>query len=117
MVNYYNSATGEYNYLNKQDSLIKTHLQLTTAELDSLHKNASNLGFWDFPDQELNDSTAASVNNMAPRYFIKFNYKRKSKEVTYDANFNGPAKLVEANKAMVAKILDVLDNAEERQKK
>ena len=115
MVNYYNSTTGEYNYLNKHDSLIKTHLKLTLADLDSLHKNAGNLGFWDFPDHEL--SSAANTDNKAPRYFIQFSYKRKSKQVTFDANYIGPVKLVDANKEMISKIMDILSNAEERQQK
>jgi hypothetical protein len=114
MVNYYNSATGERDYLNKKDSLIKTSLQLTVADLDSLHKNASNLGFFDFPEQELNNDTTNPGFDKAPRYVIQFNYKRKSKQVTFDANYNGPARLVDANKGLITKIKDILSNAEER---
>jgi len=117
MMNYYNSTTGEYNYLNKKDSLIKSHLLLTNADLDSLHKNARNLGFWDFPETELSADTTSDRSKDVPRYSIQFNYKRKSKHVLFDANYNGAAKLVDANKDMIKKITDILNNARERQNK
>jgi len=117
MVNYYNSATGEYDYLNKHDSLVKTHLVLTKLELDSLHVDARHLGFWDFPEMEVNIDSTSPGFDKAPRYFMQFNYKRKTKEVTFDANYNGPLKLIDANKVMIKKITGILSEAEERQKK
>ncbi len=117
MLNYYNSATGEYDYLNKNDSLIKTHLYLTRLELDSLHVDARQLGFWDFPEMELNTDSASPGFGKAPRYFIQFNYKRKSKQVLFDADYNGPLKLIDANKVMIQKITNILSEADERQNK
>jgi hypothetical protein len=117
MVNYYNSATGEYDYLNKHDSLIKTHLYLTKLELDSLHVDARQLGFWDFREEELNNDSTSPGFDKAPRYFMQFNYKRKSKQVLFDANYNGPLKLIEANRVMIKKIKDILGEARERQNK
>ena len=115
MVNYYNSATGEYDYLNKRDSLVKTQLHLTNGDIDTLHKDAAELGFWDFPSNELDyDSTHAGFGQ-APRYVIQFNYKRKSKQVQFDASFSGPIKLIDANKVMIKDITKVLSRAEERQ--
>ena len=116
MVNYYNSATGEYDYLNKHDSLIKTHLVLTNLELDSLHVDARHLGFWDFPEMELNTDSASPGFGKAPRYFMQFNYKRKSKTVLFDADYNGPIKLIDANKVMIKKITEILTEAQDRQK-
>jgi len=117
MVNYFNSTTGEHDYLNKKDSLIKSHLVLTTADLDSLHKAARSLGFWDFPNYELSADTTSDEGKHVPRYSIEFNYKRKVKHVLFDASFKGPDKLVDANKGMIKKIMDILSNAEERQNK
>jgi len=37
--------------------------------------------------------------------------------VLFDASFKGPDKLVDANKGMIKKIMDILSNAEERQNK
>ncbi len=117
MVNYYNSATGEYNYLNKHDSLIKTHLVLEKADIDSLHKYASHLGLWDFPSDETNNNTKDPRYNTAPRYYIEFNYTKKSKKVTFDDNFYGPDKLVDANKGLIKDIISVLSYANERERK
>ena len=115
MLNYYNSVTGEYNYVNDRDSLVKTHLTLTQGELDTLHKAARILGFWDFPNNEtMADSTNPAYKSV-PRYIIQYNYARKNKHVVYDANFNGPDKLVEANKVLIKDIQSVLTKAEQRQ--
>jgi len=117
MLNSYNSVTGEYNYLNNKDSLIKTHLNLTHAELDSLHKAAADFGFWDFPDVELNTDTTNPNRDKVPRYDIQYAYKRKSKHVQFDASFKGPDKLVDANRGLITKIRNILSAANERQKK
>lgn len=117
LTNKYNSATGEYQYLNTRDSLIKTHLYLNKSELLYLHRKASDLGFWDFPVNELNNDTV-KFNGVKPtRYFMQFNYQRKSKTVKFDASYTGPQKLVEANQIMVKEILKVLNEAEDREKK
>src|ERR1700744_2648399 len=102
MVNYYNSITGEYDYLNKKDSLIKTLLFLTAADIDSLHKAASIQGLWDFPDDEtsLPDSTKLGYKDLE-RDYIEYNYLHKSKKVTFDANYGGPVRLIDANKELV----------------
>jgi len=117
MFNTYNSATGEYQYLNNRDSLVKTHLYLSKDELLVLHRKASDLGLWDFPSTELNDDTAVHAAVKPLRYYIEFNYKRKSKKVVFETNYNGPAKLVEANVVLIKEIKKVLAEAEDREKK
>jgi hypothetical protein len=114
MVNYYNSETGEYDYLTKKDSLKKINMKLTATDIDSLHTAARELGFWDFPTNEVNNDTASANYKMVPRYFIEYKYKRKTKQVMFDANFNGPEKLVDANRVLVIRIMNVLNNAERR---
>src|SRR4051812_11040415 len=49
LINKYDSKTGNYQYVNTHDSVIKMHLKLTRLELLYLHRKASELGFWDFP--------------------------------------------------------------------
>src|SRR5437879_1724538 len=56
MVNKFNSKTGEYQYLNVRDSLVKKHLRLNKDDLLYLHRKAADLGFWDFPADETGDS-------------------------------------------------------------
>jgi len=117
LVNTYNSLTGEYQYLNKRDSLIKTNLLLTKDELLYLHRKAAELGFWDFPPNELNNDTVKFKGARPPRYYIEFNYLRKSKKVLFDANFDGDVRLKDANEHVIKEIMHVLADAEDSQKK
>ena len=117
MVNKYNSATGEYQYLNKHDSLIKVYAPLTIKDEKYLHQKAAELGFWDFPSKELNSDSAKLKGEKPPRYYIEFNYKRKSKKVIFDSAYDGDYRLVDANKHLIEEILHMLADAEERQKR
>ncbi|TWI98190.1 hypothetical protein JN11_03269 [Mucilaginibacter frigoritolerans] len=117
LVNTYNSLTGEYQYLNKKDSLVKTNLLLTKDDLLYLHRKAADLGFWDFPSKELNSDTTGFHGRKAPHYYIEFNYERKSKKVLFDASFNGDDRLKDANVNLIKEIMHVLADAEDRKKK
>lgn len=117
LLNKYNSATGEYQYLNKHDSLVKTHMLLTADDKLVLHQKAAQLGFWDFPTDERNTDTSHLHGARPPRYIIQYNYLHTSKKVVFDANYLGPQKLVDANLQMIKEIQAVLDGAEARQKK
>jgi hypothetical protein len=115
MVNTYNSATGDYQYLNRKDSLVKTNLPLHSSDLLYLHRKAAELGFWDFPVQELGDSS--KIKGKPLRYYIEFNYQRKSKKVWFDESFDRDLKLKDANKTFINEIQRVLGEAEEKNKK
>jgi hypothetical protein len=117
LLNKYNSATGEYQYLNKRDSLVKVQMFLTRSELLYLHQKAGELGFWNFPSDESNKDTTNLRGAKPPRYIIEFNYLRKKKRVIFDANYSGPEKLVDANNIMIKQIQSVLNEAEGRLKK
>jgi hypothetical protein len=115
LVNKYDSKTGNYQYVNRRDSLIKMHLRLTNDDLLYLHRKAADLGFWDFPSNEVADSVKAK--NKSIRYVIEFKYKKKSKRVVFDSQFVGDPKLVDANITLIKEIKQSLITAEERQKK
>ncbi|ASU34511.1 hypothetical protein [Mucilaginibacter xinganensis] len=116
LLNKYNSKTGEYQYLNKRDSLVKMNLLLPKSDLLYLHRKAADLGFWDFPSNETGDS--AAFKGVKPtRYYIEFNYQRKSKKVLFDESFNGDPRLKDANENLVKEIIHVLADAEDRKKK
>ena len=117
MVNKYNSATGDYQYLNKHDSLVKKRVYLTTSDLLYLHRKAAELGLWDFPSKELSTDSTDLKGRKLPRYYMEFNYKRKSKKVIFDPAYNGDYRLVDANKHLIQEILHIIADAEERQKK
>jgi len=117
LLNQYNSATGEYQYLNRQNQLVKTHLYLTRNDLLYLHNKAAEAGFWDFPAKELNTDTTNSNGAKPFEYLIEFDYQHHSKKVLFDANYDGPQQMVLANRQLIQEIENVISEADERQKK
>jgi hypothetical protein len=113
LVNKYDSKTGDYQYLNAHDSLIKKHMPLRNDDLLYLHRKAAEMGFWNFPEVEVNDSMKIKGIN-SPHYLIQFNYTHKSKKVLFDEAFDGDPKLKSANEEMIKEIEKVLGDAEDR---
>ncbi len=111
--NSYNSATGEYRYLNDKDSLIIKHIALSAKDKKFLDSNADLQGFWNLPDVVANNE-ADIKNPKILRYFMKFNYQKKSKEVTYFPNFNGNVRMKNAAALMQKVIEQQLVDAEEK---
>ena len=88
---------------------------LPKSDLLYLHRKAADLGFWDFPANETGDS--AKIEGQKPvRYYIEFNYQRKSKKVMFDQSFNGDSRLKDANNNLIQEIIKVLADAEDRKK-
>jgi len=116
LVNKWNSKTKDYQYLTEHDSLVKMKLHVRNDDLLFLHRKAAELGFWNFPNVEENDSLKAK-GTKTPHYLIEFNYKHKSKKVLFDEAFNGDPKLKDANQQMIKLIQQVLNTEEEREKK
>ncbi|MFI5453441.1 hypothetical protein ACHMWN_14940 [Pedobacter sp. UC225_61] len=114
--NSYNSATGEYKYLNDKDSLIVKHVELNARDKKYLDSNADEQGFWNLPDIVANNENDIK-NSKAPRYFMKFNYQKKSKEVTYLSDFEGNIRMKNAAVQMQKIIEQSIIDAEERAKK
>lgn len=111
--NSYNSTTGEYKYLNDKDSLVIKHIELTQRDKKFLDSNADVQGFWNLPDIVANSE--ADLNNPKMlRYFMKFNYEKKSKEVTYFPNFDGNPKMKSATAQMQKIIEQYLADSEQK---
>lgn len=115
LLNQYNSATGVYQFLDRSNHVQKKTMFLTADDLLYLHRKAAELGFWDFPENEINKDTV-NTNGIKPIIFsVEFNYQHKSKRVLFSSDFNGPKPLVEENRALIDQIQQVLKDAEERQ--
>lgn len=113
MINKFDSKTGKYQYANKRDSLIQMSLKLRKDDLLYLHRKATEYGFWNFPD-EMTSTGIADTAKSNVRFFLKFNYKEKSKQMLFDTDFKGDPKLYDAAKTMVAEVQRVLNDAEDR---
>jgi hypothetical protein len=111
--NKYNSATGEYQYLDSKDSLVKTNVKLRKDDIIYLHNKASELGFWNFPEVISNYNTDVSKTTVL-RYVLQFNYKRTSKKVTYLSDFNETPKLRDLAVQMKTLVEQTVNDAEDR---
>ena len=116
LLNKYNSKTGDYQFVDARDSLIKSHLKLNKDDLLYLHRKAAELGFWDFPGDMRSDDTSAMAKSKNVRYYIQFKYKRKTKTVVFDATFNGKPSLKDAAERLVKELQTTMANAESRGK-
>lgn len=111
--NSYNSATGEFKYLDKNDSLINRNIKLTTRDVKYLDSIADVQGFWNLPSVIANNESELNDKRQL-RYVIRFNYQKKSKEVTYFPSFNGNEKMKSAASKMQKEIeLTLIDKEEE----
>ena len=111
--NTYDSATGDYQYLDKRDSLVKTNVKLRTNDIIYLHNKANELGLWNFPDVIANrgeDLTSPKVL----RYEVQFNYKRKSKKFILMTDYNEIPKLRDVAMQMKTLVAQSINDAEER---
>lgn len=114
MVNKYNSATGEYQYLTRDNKLMKDTVKMRKDDLLYLHRKAQELGFWNVDDNMTNKDRDSLKNQEVPRYILKYNYKDKSKEVVLDADFAGPDKMKAAAKSTVDAVMTMIAEVKAR---
>ena len=108
LANQFDSKTGLYRFINTQDSVMVDTVRLRKDDMQYLHGKATQLGFWNLPD----DMTSGldSTKSVA-RFYLQFNYKEKSKEVTLDADFNGNTKMRDVAKTMIDEAMRVINDA------
>lgn len=116
LVNKYNSKTGAYQFVTRQNELKNATVRLNKNELLYLHRKAADLGFWNFPSVEEN-SSAKQGGEKTPHYLMEFVYKKKTKKVLFDAAYDGDRALKDANERLIREIQKVLNEAELRTKK
>jgi hypothetical protein len=114
MLNYYNSKRREYNYLTKENKLVKDTLKLRDNDLLYLHRKAQELGFWNLPNDMTVDLASRKPGERKPRYKLTYKYKEKSKTVSFDPDFSGPTKMVEAARTTIDEVTRMLATAKAR---
>lgn len=113
MPNSYDSATGDYQYLDAKDSLIRTNVKLRQNDIIYLHNKANELGFWNFPEVIANEGTDLNKSKVL-RYVFQFNYKRKTKKVIFVTDYNDIPKLGNVAGQMKTLVEQTINDAEER---
>lgn len=115
MLNHYNTTTREYQYLNKEDSLIRDTVKLRDNDLHYLHSKAQHIGFFNV-DSDMTSATSDDKmrDEGIPRYILTYTYKEKTKSVTLDADYPGNQKMKDAAKTTVDEVLKMIADAHVR---
>ena len=115
LINRYNSTTGDYQYVNERDSLIKSKVKLTKDDLLYLHRKAADMGFWDFPEK-ITGEGQPGYNKNSPHYYLEFKYQRKTKKILFDTEYNQNDKIKDAARQLIDEVSKTLSDAEDRGK-
>jgi hypothetical protein len=115
LINYYDSKTGIYQYVNTRDSLVKKQVKLTKDDLLYLHRKAVDLEFWNFPEKISGEGDPGYQKN-SPHYYLEYKYKRKSKHVLFDTEYNQDPKLKDAARQLIEEVSKTINDAESRGK-
>ena len=75
-----------------------------------LHRKAAELGFWDWPEKMLGDSSSNT-----PRYYLEFDYQRKKKIIIIDASYDKNIKLRDAALELTKTVDKVILDADDLQ--
>lgn len=114
MLNSYHSATQDYQYLNRDNEVVKKKLKLSDDDLLILHRKAMEMGFWNI-DEDLKTPRTDSVEGRnVPRYILEYKYKEKGKTVTMDADYPGNQKMMDAAKTTIETVLERINIANAR---
>lgn len=113
LVNQYDSETGVFQYLNQRDSLIVKEVKLRKDDMLYVHFKAAELGFWNLPD-ELVVKEEGEQSKESPHFYLKMNYKEKSKSVLIDARYSGNSRMYDAAKSVINVVQQVIKDAEDR---
>lgn len=114
MLNSYNTATHDYQYLNKSNEIVKEKLKLSDDDLLFLHRKAMEMGFWNVDNDMTTPRQDSSEGLKVPRYILEYNYKDKSKKVVLDADYPGNQKMKDAAKTTIEKVLDRINVTQAR---
>ncbi|WP_113653390.1 hypothetical protein [Pedobacter namyangjuensis] len=83
--NVYDAKTGNYQYLNAKDSLIKTNVKLRSNNIIYIHNKLNEIGFWSLPAVIKNKSAAS---NSVLRYEFELVYGKNRKTVIYYTDYD-----------------------------
>jgi hypothetical protein len=112
LVNSYDSATGNYHYLDSRDSLVKTKLKLKANNFIFLHSKANEADLWKLPNLVTN-SNANLKSNQVLRYEITFNYTQKSKRIVFMTDYNEDPTILKSVAQIQSAIEQILKEREE----
>lgn len=113
LVNTYNSATGNYQYLDNRDSLIKKKLRLRANNFIFIHSRANELNVWNLPSVIANKNANLKTNQTL-RYEIIFNYETKVKKIVYLTDYDEDMVVLDRVAQLQQTIKSTIDEVEDR---
>ena len=106
----YSSKLQKFQYTNSRDSVVISRVKLSKDEMLYLHRKAAELGFWDWPEKMIGDTSGNS-----PRYYLEYDYKRKKKIIEIDAAYDKNTKLRDAAIELAKTIDQAVQDADDLQ--
>ncbi|MDQ7948875.1 MAG: hypothetical protein REI78_00765 [Pedobacter sp.] len=111
LANAYDSQTGIYRYLDRNDSLRIGNVKLNTNSLIYLHNKANEAGLWELPD--VVDLKGEGNVDSVLRYEMVFTYEQKTKKISFYAN-SLDAQLQDKISKLQQIVAQTIQEAEER---
>lgn len=116
LANHYNSATGDYQYLDAKDSLIRTNVKLHSNQIIYIHSKANELDFWNLPDVIANPGTDLKSDKIL-RYEMVFAYEGKTKKIIFFTNYNEDMAVADKAAQLQQILAQTINEAEDRYQK
>ena len=116
LLNSYNSATGDYQYLDNRDSLITTNVKLRANNIIFIHSKANELDLWNLPNVIANKNSDLT-NNKVLRYEMVFNYENKSKKIIFLTDYDENIAVADRAGQLQKIIKQTIDEVEDRYSK
>ncbi|MES2446300.1 MAG: hypothetical protein V4546_03900 [Bacteroidota bacterium] len=113
LVNVYNSATGNYQYLDNRDSLITKKLKLRANNIIFIHSKANELDLWTLPNLIANKNANLKTDQTL-RYEIIFNYETKVKKIVFLTNYDEDMGVLDRVSQLQKTIKSTIDEVEDR---
>lgn len=116
LANSYDSATGDYQYVDSRDSIIHRNVKLRSNNIIFIHSKANELNLWQLPEVIANPSADLKSAKVL-RYEMVFTYEKKVKKITYLADYNEDLAVALAAEELQKMLKQTIDEAEERYSK
>ncbi|TKC10569.1 hypothetical protein FA048_10330 [Pedobacter polaris] len=116
LLNSYNSATSDYQYLNNRDSLIKTKVKLRANNIIFIHSRANELDLWNLPNVIANKNADLKSDKVL-RYEMVFTYEHKTKKIIFLTDYDENPSIAIAADELQKVIKQTIDEVEDRYSK
>ncbi|RZK59700.1 MAG: hypothetical protein EOO91_04290 [Pedobacter sp.] len=116
LANSYNSATGDYQYLDTKDQLLKKKVKLHSNNVIFIHSKANELDIWSLPEVIANRNEDLTSEKVL-RYEMVFNYEKKTKKIIFMTDYDEDIAVADRADQLQKIIKQTIDEVEDRYSK